>query len=112
VAEKRRIYKIQFLTQGQVYELYATAVSHGSLFGFVEIEEILFGEKSQVVVDPSEERLKQEFLGVKRTFVPMHSVLRIDEVEKEGPGRIRDQSSKEGSVSQFPMPIYTPSNEG
>ena len=107
----RRIYKVIFLSQGQIYEVYARSISQGALFGFVEIEEILFGEKSQVVVDPSEERLKHEFDGVKRTYLPMHAVLRIDEVEKEGAGRIREPEGDSGSVTPFPVPVYTPGGD-
>jgi hypothetical protein len=102
------IFKVVFVNQGKVYEIYARKVSHGSLFGFVEIEELVFGERSAVVVDPSEERVKAEFEGVKRTYVPMHSVLRIDEVRKQGVSKI---SAAEGSnVTAFPMPIYTPTD--
>ena len=104
----RRIYKVIFMSQGQVYEIYASEISQGALFGFVEVEEILFGERSQVVVDPSEERLKHEFDGVKRTYIPMHSVLRIDEVAKEGTGRIHKPEGETGSVTPFPMPVFTP----
>jgi hypothetical protein len=59
-----------------------------------------------LVVDPSEERIKAEFEGVRRTFLPMHSVMRIDEVRKQGISKI---SPLEGSnVTQFPIPMYTP----
>ncbi len=47
----------------------------------------MFGERSTVVVDPTEERIKAEFNEVKRTYLPMHSVLRIDEVKKQGVAR-------------------------
>jgi len=105
----RRIYKVLFHNQGEIFEVYAEGVSHGDIFGFVEIEGLLFGERSQVVVDPSEERLKTEFKGVKRIFVPMHSVVRIDEVEKEGVSRItKQEESSEDNVKSFPAPIYTP----
>ena len=40
------IFKVMFVNQGKVYEVYARKVSHGSLFGFVEIEELVFGERS------------------------------------------------------------------
>ena len=40
------IFKIIFVNQSKVYEVYARKVSHGSLFGFVEIEELIFGERS------------------------------------------------------------------
>ena len=104
---KTTLYKIIFVSQGQVYEVYARQVSHGALFGFVEIEELVFGERSTVVVDPSEEKIKAEFENVKRTYLPMHSILRIDEVDKQGTSKI---SKMEGNVAQFPMPIYTPSD--
>jgi hypothetical protein len=95
-----------FVNQGKVYEIYARRVSHGSLFGFIEVEELVFGERTTVVVDPAEEKIKAEFHDVKRTYLPMHSVLRIDEVKKQGVSKI---VAFEGSnVAQFPMPIYTP----
>ena len=83
------IFKVVFVNQGKVYEIYARKVSHGSLFGFIEVEELVFGERSAVVVDPSEEKVKAEFEGVKRTYLPLHSVLRIDEVRTAG--RQQDQ---------------------
>lgn len=101
----KTVYKVVFMNQGQVYEIYARSVGHGALFGFVEIEELVFGERSSVVVDPSEEKIKSEFDGVKRTYLPMHSILRIDEVEKQGLSKV---TKLEGNVAQFPMPVYTP----
>ncbi len=103
-----RVYKVIFHNQGEIFEVFADSVSHGEMFGFVEIEGLRFGERSQVVVDPSEERLKTEFKGVRRIFVPMHAVVRIDEVEKEGVPRISQAKGESGNVSSFPGPIYTP----
>jgi hypothetical protein len=103
------IFKVQFVSQGKVYEIYARKVSHGSLFGFIEVEELVFGTRSSVVLDPTEEKIKAEFGDVKRTYLPMHSVLRIDEVKKQGVSKI---VTLEGSnVAQFPMPIYTPGGD-
>jgi hypothetical protein len=102
----RTLYKVLFMNQGQIYEVYAKSVSHGGLFGFVEVEELVFGERSSVVVDPSEEKIKSEFAGVKRTYLPMHSIVRIDEVDKEGTSKISQVEG--GNVAQFPMPMYTP----
>jgi len=104
---EERMYKIHFFNQGQIYEIYARQVSQGSLFGFIEVEELVFGEKTQVVVDPSEEQLQREFEGVKRTYLPMHAVLRIDEVDKRGASRISPIKGG-GKVTTFPAPIYTP----
>ncbi len=94
------------MNQGRVYEIYARSIGHGTLFGFVEIEELVFGNRSSVVVDPSEEKIKTEFEGVKRTYLPMHAVMRIDEVDKEGTSKISKLDS--GNVTQFPVPVYTP----
>ena len=57
------------------------------MFGFVEVEEIVFGERSAVLVDPSEERLKTEFANVKRTYIPMHTIIRIDRSEERRVGK-------------------------
>ena len=100
------LYKVLFMNQGQMYEVYASSVSHGGLFGFIEIEELVFGERSSVVVDPSEEKIKSEFKGVKRSYLPMHSIIRIDEVDKQGTSKISKVEG--GNVAQFPMPVYTP----
>ncbi|HZX22387.1 MAG TPA: DUF1820 family protein [Woeseiaceae bacterium] len=102
----KRIYRISFVNQGKVYEVYAGGVSHGDLFGFLTVEDLLFGERSSVVVDPSEEKVKAEFEGVSRTYLPLHSVLRIDEVEKQGASKI--SKAEGGNVTQFPMPLYSP----
>lgn len=106
MAAKKQIYKIVFLNQGKVYEIYARSVGHGSLFGFVEVEQLLFDERSSVVVDPSQEKIKSEFSGVNRTYLPLHSIIRIDEVEKEGSSKISKVEG--GNVAQFPVPMYTP----
>ncbi len=102
---ERRIYRVAFHNQGKVFEIFAAGVSQGNLFGFIEVEEILFGEKSAVLVDPSEEALKHEFDGVKRSYIPMHSILRIDEVEKQGTARITKSEQDSGTVTPFPMPV-------
>jgi hypothetical protein len=100
------IFKVLFVNQGKVYEVYARKVRHGELFGFIEVEELVFGERSTVVVDPAEERIKSEFEGVKRTYLPLHSILRIDEVKKQGASKITTLEG--GNVAQFPLPVYPP----
>lgn len=105
---ERRVYRVSFLQQGQIYEIFAEGVSQGALLGFVEIEGLLFGERSQVVVDPSEERIKTEFEGVSRFYVPLHSVLRIDQVEKRGSSTIREAGGGEANVTHFPMTALSP----
>lgn len=109
---KKRIFKIMFTNQGKVYEMYARRVGQGDLYGFVEVEELLFGEKSSLLVDPGEEQLKLEFNGVKKTYIPFHSVIRVDEVEKEGAGKIlhlaNQGNGSSPAVSQMPLPDKGP----
>ncbi|MGQ0620510.1 MAG: DUF1820 family protein [Panacagrimonas sp.] len=106
MSQKSRLYRISFHNQGKVYEIYARGVSHGSMPGFVEVEKLQFGEKSAVVVDPAEEKLKIEFENVERFYVPLHAVIRIDEVNKPGPARITVSavaSTGENKILTFPM---------
>jgi hypothetical protein len=99
------IYKISFINQGKVYEVYAETVQQSDLFGFIEIAGLIFDENSGLVIDPSEEKLKTEFSGVSSTLVPMQSIIRIDEVEKRGQCKIRDLDA---NVAPFPSPVYSP----
>jgi hypothetical protein len=108
---EQRLYRVAFFNQGEIYEIYARQVAQGGLYGFVEVEDLVFGERSQIVVDPTEERLQQEFDGVKRFYIPMHSVVRIDEVEKQGKGRITEAGKEDNKVAKFPVPIYTPKGD-
>ncbi|HMM74986.1 MAG TPA: DUF1820 family protein [Gammaproteobacteria bacterium] len=100
---RKSTYRVTFHNQGKVYEIYARKVAQGGLLGFVEIEDIVFGEKTTVVVDPSEEHLKSEFQGVKRTYIPMHAVVRIDEVEKTGQSKITEGTARGEKITPFPL---------
>jgi len=99
---KKCLYRVIFVNQDQLFEVYAREVYSSDLYGFVEIEELVFGSRSQVVVDPGEERLKNTFADVKRSFIPMHAVVRIDEVEKEGQCKITEFK---GNVANFPFSL-------
>ena len=101
---KKSLYKITFANQDVIYEIYARKVCESELFGFLEVEDFVFGETTSLVVDPSEERLKIEFNNVKRTYIPMHAVFRIDEVNKQGVAKMRDKTQDGSKVSMFPIP--------
>lgn len=100
----RKLYKITFLSAGRIYELYARNVASSELWGFTEVSEIAFDINEGVVVDPTEERLRDEFGATKKLHLPMQSILRIEEVERRGPLRIRDATSGEAVVMPFPLP--------
>jgi len=105
MTEDKVLYRVRFISQDKVYEIYAREVYQGDLYGFVVIEQLVFDTNKTVVVDPGEEKLKTEFEGVTQTIIPMHSIIRIDEVEKRGTAKVIELK---GNVAQFPSPIYTP----
>lgn len=104
----KHIYKIIFQSRDQLYEIYAHKLSQSGLFGFIEIEELTFGDQSSVVVDPGAEKLAGEFDGVKRSYIPLHAVVRIDEVSREGTGKVTPVNSEGATV----LPMYTPPKKG
>ncbi|WP_202845164.1 DUF1820 family protein [Luteimonas saliphila] len=98
------LYKVTFLNHGKVYELYARRVDSGRLWGFVEIAELVFDVHDGLVVDPTEERLRDEFGDTRALHLPMQAILRVEEVEKKGQSAIRDAVSGEKVVTPFPLP--------
>ena len=104
-----KLYRVAFLNQGKVYEVFAGKVYASDLYGFVTVEGLRFGERAGVVVDPSEERLRDEFDGVERFHVPMHAVIRVDEVRQAGVAKIHELGDK---VTPFPGPLYPPKKGG
>ena len=96
-----RLYKISFINRDKVYDIFAKQVYESDLYGFLAVEEIVFGNASDIVIDPSEEKLKAEFSGVKRSFIPLHSVVRIDEVKERGTCKISDYEESD-NISLFP----------
>ncbi len=101
------IYKVTFLSKGKIYEVFVKQVYQSDLYGFVEVEDYVFDEKKQVVVDPTEEKLKSEFAGVKRSFIPMQAIIRIDEVEKSGVCKI----SNGDNIAPFPVSLVGPKSD-
>lgn len=102
------LYKITFLSQGKSIELYAREVASSGLWGFVEVAGLEFAPAGEgLVVDPTEERLREEFGGTRRLHLPMHAVVRVEEVERRGTCRIRDAATGE-NVIPLPLPGNRP----
>jgi hypothetical protein len=98
------LYKITFHNHGRVYELYARHVGSSTLWGFTEIGELVFDVRDGVLVDPTEERLRDEFGDTRMLHLPMQSVIRIEEVARKGKAAIRDAETGETVVTPFPLP--------
>lgn len=102
MSEHHAIYRILFLQQDKVYEIFSRYLSEESLMGFIEIEELIF-EEDKTIVDPAEERVRKEFAGVQRSYIPLHAILRIDEVEKQGTAKVRKlKTVSQDNIRPFP----------
>jgi Uncharacterized protein conserved in bacteria len=77
------------------------------MYGFIEVEEYIFNQNKQLVVDPSSEKLEKEFKNVERSYIPINAVIRVDEVIESGEAKIKQNKSQ---VSPFPMNIQ-PANK-
>ena len=78
-------------------------VAASSLWGFTEVGELVFDVHDGLVVDPTEERLRDEFGSTKVLHLPMQSIVRIEEVERKGQSVIRDAETGESVVTPFPV---------
>jgi hypothetical protein len=87
---------------GEVYEVFAKHIFQSDMYGFIEVENYIFNKDKQLVVDPSSEKLKNEFSDVQRSYIPMNAIVRIDEVEETGEAKIKENK---GQISPFPLNI-------
>jgi hypothetical protein len=101
----KKLYKITFFNAGKIYELYARKIMSGDIWGFTEISELVFDVNEGLVVDPTEERLRDEFASTKVLHLPMQSIVRIEEVDRKGQLAIRDATTGEKVVTPFPVPM-------
>ena len=100
--KSKSVYKIIFMQLGEVYEVFAKHIFQSDMYGFIEVENYIFNKDKQLVVDPSSEKLKNEFSDVQRSYIPMNAIIRIDEVEETGEAKIKENKSQ---VSPFPLNI-------
>ena len=106
--KKSNVYKIKFIQLGEIYEVFARHIYQSEMYGFIEAEEYIFNRDKQLVVDPTSEKLKNEFLNVERSYIPLNSIVRIDEVDELGEAKITENK---GQVSPFPLNIQPVSNK-
>lgn len=95
------LYKVIFINQSKVYELYAREVFSSEIYGFIYVADLVFDQNQTIVIDPAEEKIKEEFENVNVLHLPIQSVIRIEEVKKKKLCKIRDIKSGE-NVSMFP----------
>ncbi|QKK02689.1 MAG: DUF1820 family protein [Pseudomonadota bacterium] len=97
------MFKVSFINHGKVYELFCRKVSGSDIgYAFVEASDLVFDPDDAVVIDPVEERMREEFQDVEVLHIPLHSVIRIEQVRKRGTCVIRDRDSGE-KVTSLPL---------
>lgn len=76
------IYRVIFTHLDQIYTLYSKGVSEETLVGFIEVDGILSIQRERDMVGDTKdiEMLYDKMDGVKRTYIPMHAIVRIDEL--------------------------------
>lgn len=99
-----QIFRVLFHNNGKLYQLHAQRVAQADILGFVEIRDLMFEQHTSVVIDPSEERLKDEFSGVEKILLPMQAITRIDQVETQGQNKILELDGGVSNVTPFPLP--------
>lgn len=98
------IFRVRFYHEDKVCELYAKSLATEGIFGFLEVEDIVYGESSSTIVDPAEEKIKAMFQDVVCTYIPCQAVIRIDEVRKAGMPKVSDlpKGANQNVVRPFP----------
>ena len=98
----KSVYKIIFVQLGEIYEVFAKQIYQSDMYGFIEVEEYIFNKDKQLVVDPTSEKLKNEFSKVERSYIPINSIIRIDEVNETCEVKIKVNKCQ---VSPLPLNI-------
>jgi hypothetical protein len=81
------IYRTVFTHLDQVYTLYSKGVSEETLVGFIEVDSILSVSQDYLMSTETPENSFSLYIhqmeGIKRTYVPMHAVVRVDEMTRQ-----------------------------
>lgn len=97
------LYRIVFQQRDEECELYAVRVAQGHLPAFLEVEQILFADRATGPgANAVQERLRDALATVKRCYLPLAHIVRIDEIayatlaelRGEGPRRIASYTGR------------------
>lgn len=85
---KKKLFRVDFVNAAKEnLTIHASKVNPSSFLGLIEVTDIVFMDSSDIILNPQDDKIKKEFKNVERTFLPLNSIIRIDEVilEKETP---------------------------
>jgi hypothetical protein len=109
---EKTYYRVSFTRDQELYQVCARRVQASDLYGLIEISDFVFPQ-SKLVYNPGEERLRREFEGIQRTFLPYHAIVRIDEVldTQESEIKIVPLQALPGGQARPPEPVRLKSPE-
>lgn len=84
VVDRPPIYRIIFTQLEALQEIYAQYLSEETLMGFIEADTLLEFDPSQQIINPKE---------VRRCYIPLHNIVRIDEISVHNTNEVRDNIS-------------------
>lgn len=79
MSESKALYRVQFICHSERYEVYVREVNQGLAVRFYRDCRLCLGQPHGAY-RRSQSKLKSEFADVRQTLIPMHQVLRIDQV--------------------------------
>jgi len=85
---RKKLFKIIFVDEDKkIQTIHSSKLNPSSFLGLVEISDIVFLDKSEIIIAPDDGDLKNKFKNVERSYIPLNAIVRIDEVtiEKETP---------------------------
>ena len=75
------LYRVVLQSQDEHCELYAVRVAQGHLPAFLEIEQFVFPDRApNHGANAAQERLRGALAAVKRCYIPLAHIVRIDEI--------------------------------
>ena len=80
----------------EIIEIYANQVFQSELWGFLEVEGFIVKTSN----DAPNDKAKKDFTGIKRSYIPITSIVRIDELEK--PENSKKPIKSGSNIKPFP----------
>ena len=101
------LFKVVFLQHDELHEVYARSVSESSMMHFIEVEALVLdapvSSQSGSLPPSSEARLRSTYADVQRIYLPIQTVLRIEEGHHVGTANIHsiEPGAQEAKVTQI-----------
>ena len=110
-SREKTYYRVTFTNdtndENELFQVCARHVSASDLYGMVEISGFIFPE-NKLVYNPGEERIRREFGDIERTWIPYHSIVRVDEVTESTASEIKVVSLDSARRTPAPKVVKKP----